>query len=51
MMNLFASLLLVRRAKLNAMFTMCSKCTVLLMEPSELHMHERSGGKEPLPHL
>lgn len=29
----------------------CSECTVLLMEPSELHTHERSRGEELLHHL
>lgn len=46
-----ASLLLVSGAKLNATSPMCSKCTVLLMEPSELHMLERSRREEPLHHL
>lgn len=33
-------------AKRNATSPMCNKCTVHLMEPSELCMHERNGSKE-----
>lgn len=50
-MNHFTSLELVRGAKLTATSLMCSKCTMLLMEPSELHMHEQSHSEELLFHL
>lgn len=41
----YSLLLVLSEANRNATSRMCNKCTVLLMEPSELYMHERNPSK------
>lgn len=52
MTNQFASLLAVGGGQTKCLCLRCaSKCAVLLMEPSELPMHERGRAEELLRHL